>query len=46
MPFCQLWDTDIGKENEHGKATWKSDVEKQHSKIISNLRVPTKEVCM
>lgn len=47
MPFCHLWDIDIGKENEHGGATWKSDVEKQHGVLmISNLRVPIEEVCM
>lgn len=43
MLFCQLWGTDIGKENEHGGATWKSNVEKLHGKLISDLRGPSKD---
>lgn len=39
MPFCHLWDIDIGKENEHGGATWKSDVEKQHSWCVDDLKL-------
>lgn len=46
MPFCHLWDTDIGKENERAKATWKNNVEKQHGKLISNIRGPSKESCI
>jgi len=43
IPFCQLRGTDVRKENEHGRATWKSNMEKLHDNLISDLRASSED---